>query len=217
MSVLAKQAAYLGYSGIVAIEQWHGAGSLDTLKKVAAGIETAELEIFTGAELQPKNTSELIEALEKAKPEADMIIVSGADPATNLAACNDPRVNLLLPNLERPDGGLDYSCFEAAARNGVAIGLCFRNALVTFRKQRANLLVRLADVVRSAQAARAQLVLVSGATSVWEMRDPRELIGLANILGMELPNAFAAMSDNPLHIIERKHDIAKPTQGGINP
>lgn len=165
VSELAKQALLLGYSGIVVIEPWHGVGSLQNLKKEVTAERTAELEVLAGVELQPKTPAELGETLELARPEAGLIVVSGGDLAVNRAACEDQRVDLLLPNMDRPDGGLDASCYEAATKSGVAVGLCFRNALITFRKQRSTLLGRLAIIVNSAQVTRTQLVAISGARS----------------------------------------------------
>jgi RNase P/RNase MRP subunit p30 len=45
------------------------------------------------------------------------------------------------------------------------------------------------------------MVICSGAQSVWDMRAPRDLISIANVLEMDIGKAFLSMSSVPLEII----------------
>ncbi len=207
---LARQALLLGYSGMAVIEPWGSPVDLSDLKADADRLKTQEFDIAVGVELQPKSVTELTEAVERLKDERVLMMVSGGDPAINRAACENPHVSVLAPHLDQQESGLDVPIMEAAARNGVAIELRFRHVLVALRRQRAALLGRLSGIIAAAEKARAPVIVTSGASSVWEMRDPRELIGLANVLGMELPKAFAAVSDNPLHIMEKGKERGGP-------
>lgn len=49
----------------------------------------------------------------------------------------------------------------------------------------------------------AHVILGSGARSKWDMRDPRELIALGTVIGMELNKAFDSMSTIPEQMIEK--------------
>lgn len=200
---LAKQAQFLGYSGIAVLEPWVSRESLDRLKSESKALKSVDFGVFAGIELQPKSVIEMSEAVEKLKDEPVLIAVSSADPEVCKFACENPRVDVLSVQPEQQDA-LGMYALEAAAKNGTAIDICFRHVLVALRRQRAALLRRMEDNIHAAQLAKAPITVSSGASSVWEMRDPRELIGLANILGMELSHAFATVSDIPQHVIAKR-------------
>jgi ribonuclease P/MRP protein subunit RPP1 len=203
---LARYAELLGYSGIVVCDVWQGPEKLATLKAELARVQTqTKVELLLGAEISANTPSELSTILDSVRPQVAVVAVNGGTFAINQAACNDSRVDMLLhPELSRPDPGLDEACIAAAARNGVSIALDFRQVLYSYRRQRSALLQRMTANVKLAIASRAPLVVVSSAQSVWDMRDPRELIALASVLGLDFARSFATLSDAPARIVERR-------------
>jgi len=203
---LTRYAELLGYSGIVVCDVWQGPEKLAVLKAELARVQAqTKVELLLGAEIAVNSPSELSTALDAVRSLVPIVAVSGGTFAINQIACNDSRVDLLLhPELGRLDPGLDEACIAAAARNGVAIALDFRQVLYNYRKQRSALLQRMTANVKLAVASRAPLVVVSSAQSVWDMRDPRELIALASVLGLDFARSFATLSDAPARIVERR-------------
>jgi RNase P/RNase MRP subunit p30 len=106
------------------------------------------------------------------------------------------------PSLNRTDNGLDEVCLNAAAANNVAVEINFREVLNSYRRQRSIILNNLATNVRLCSALRVPLIVASGAQSTDDMRDPRELISLANLAGLDISRSFAALSDVPAGMIE---------------
>ena len=51
------------------------------------------------------------------------------------------------------------------------------------------------------------MIICSGAVSKWDMRDPRQLIATGNVLGLELNEAFDALSTTPLQLIQKNKKI----------
>jgi len=49
----------------------------------------------------------------------------------------------------------------------------------------------------------APIIVTSGALSKWELRGPRELAALANLLGLDLGKAIETVSTTPAGIIEK--------------
>lgn len=203
LSELAEQALLLGYSGIVVLEPWGSIEALDRLKSESKALKGTDFGVFAGIDIQPKSVVEMSEAIEKLKDEPVLITVSSGDPEVCKFACENPRVDMLSIQPDQREM-LGFSALEAASRNGIAINFCFRHVLVALRRQRAALLRRMEENISAAQLAKAPITVSSGASSVWEMRDPRELIGLVNVLGMELSHAFATVSDIPQHIIQKR-------------
>lgn len=215
---LASMAERLGWAGVAIADSWAGPERLKYLKdSIAAAQQQFKLELIPAVTLRPKEVPELKAQLDEVRPLVPVVNVAGGDYNINRAACEDSRVDILVhPELNRPDSGLDDICLTAAAANGVAIGISFNTLLRGIRKARARALQNIATNIGLAAAFRVPIVVVSGAQSKWELRDPRQLIALATVLGAELPHAFAAAADVPAGIIERnKKKLAGTLVGGV--
>lgn len=201
---LARFAKELGFAGITICDKFE---SVEKLRLAKDEMKNAEreigIEIYPGVSIEAANPIDMKQMLSKVREHALIVAVSGGSYAMNRAACEDSRVDILFhPELGRNDSGLDAICMNAAAANNVAIGIDFRNILYSFRRSRGTLLANLATVLKLAEHSKVRVVVCSGANSIWEMRDPRELISIVNVLGMELGKSFQCLSDIPSAMVE---------------
>ncbi|MFQ6009846.1 MAG: ribonuclease P protein component 3 [Candidatus Aenigmatarchaeota archaeon] len=202
---LAMFAEQLGFSGIVICDKFE---SLEKIREMKEHIEKAkkevDIEIYPGVEIEAKNPLELKQLLSRVREHVLVVAVHGGSYAINRAACEDSRVDVLChPELGRIDSGLDAVCMKASAANDVAIQVNFRNILYSYRRSRSALLANMAMNVRLANELNAKTIICSAAQAKWDMRDPRELISIMNVLGTELSKAFYSLSDVPAGIIEK--------------
>ena len=202
---IAKFAEQLGFSSIVICDVWQGMGKLRELKeKITEAQKLVKVEILPGAKIQARNIGELKRALEQVREQVVLVAVAGGDYEINRAACEDSRVDLLAhPEFNRRDNGLDEVCLHAASKNDVAIEVNFRELLSTYKRTRTYNLEKIATNIRLCQNLGVKIVASSGAQSAWEMRDPRELVSIVNILGVEFGSSFATVSDIPNAIIDK--------------
>ena len=200
---LAEFAKKLGYAGIAICDNFQG---FEKLRQQKAEIEQIkDIQILLGVEIQPRTKEELKQLVEQVRPEVSVLCVHGGDYQINRAACEDSRVDILAhPELGRIDNGLDEACLNAAAKNSVAIQINFREILYSYRKPRSYIFGHIATNIRLCTELNAPLIICSGAQSIWDMRDPRELIAIANVLGLELSRAFFSVMNIPEQIIERR-------------
>ena len=202
---IAKFAEQLGFSSIVICDAWESPQKLQELKeKIAEVQKLVKVEIIPGVKIEAGTISELKRSIEQAREKAVIIAVAGGDYEINRAACEDSRVDFLAhPEFNRRDNGLDEVCLHAASKNDVAIEVNFRELLSTYKRTRTYNLEKIATNIRLCQNLGVKIVASSGAQSAWEMRDPRELVSIVNILGVELGSSFATVSDIPNAIIDK--------------
>lgn len=202
---LAQQAKALGWSGIAITDNWQGIEKLKQMKEHCAAAQKAVgIEVWPGIKIQADDKSELARLIGLVRDQIHVLIVHGGNYEINRAAVSDARVDILAhPELGRFDNGLDDVCAHLAAENNVSIEINFRQVLSSYRKLRSKILEQMAENIRLAAAFRAPIIVCSGAQSIWEMRDPRQLIAVANVLGQDLAKAFASASDIPAQIIEK--------------
>lgn len=192
----------LGYSGIAVCDIFRDVDAIERAKAQIASV-SADIEIYNGVIIQAKTVGEMKEILTKVREKVAVVVVSGGDYMINRAACEDPRVDVLLhPEFGRYDSGLDEPCMDLARVNNVAIGIGFREILESYRKQRSYLLQSLSKNIELCRKYKTPIVLTSGAQSVWDMRSPRDMVSLANVLGMDIASAFSAVSSTPFGMID---------------
>ncbi len=206
---MVRFAEKLGYSGIVICDSYQGKEKMSELKKAIKEVET-EIDVYPGVNIQAKDVNELKEIINKVREKVLVVIVSGGKYEINRAACEDPRVDILAhPELGRIDSGLDQVCLEAATRNNVAIQINFREILYSFRRPRSYVLNHITKNIRLANHFRTPVIICSGARAIWDMRAPRELVSIANVLGLDLGKAFLGVTSVPQQILENNKKVLR--------
>jgi ribonuclease P/MRP protein subunit RPP1 len=216
---LAKFAEELGFSSIVVSDVWAGPEKFAEAKvAIDEAAKNVGIEVIQGVKIVAANANELRHLVDRAREKASVVAVAGGSYQINRAACEYSKVDLLChPSLGRTDCGLDEVCLNAARENNVAVELNFREVLHSYRRMRSLILLNMASNIKLCEELRVPLVVASGAQTVEDMRDPRELISIANILGLELSKAFGTVSDVPLSIIDvnRRKLLDKITTEGV--
>jgi ribonuclease P/MRP protein subunit RPP1 len=202
---IAKFAKDLGYSGIALCNEWESTEKLDKLKEKIAKVK--DVEIYLGVTITTKNPDELRKIIDKVREKVMILIVRGGDFAINRVACENPKVDMLAhPELGRIDIGLDETCLKKAAENNVAIQVSFREIINSYRKPRSYIFNHIATNLRLADKFNTPIIICSGAQDKWEMRGPRELVSVLNVLGLDLGKAFASVTSTPQNIVEKNRD-----------
>ncbi|MBU5575254.1 MAG: RNase P subunit p30 family protein [Candidatus Aenigmatarchaeota archaeon] len=192
----------LGLSCIAITDNFESLEKLNEIKKAISEIKS-NVEVIQGVYITAQTPQEMKQKIDKVRNLVPLVIVAGGDYQINRAACEDSRVDILAhPELNRHDNGLDETCLNAAAENNVAIEINLRQILTSYRKIRANILHYMSINAELTQKFNVPLIVCSGAHSKWEMRDGRELISIANLLGLDIPRAFESATSIPEKIIE---------------
>jgi len=199
---IARFAEKLGYSGIAICDNYQGIKKLNELKRMIKEVKTS-VELLPGVAILTKDKNELKTALNKVREKVVIVIVHGGNYQINRTVCEDSRVDILAhPELGRPDSGLDRACLNLATENNVSIQINFREILYSFRKPRSYVFNHITKNIKLCNEYKTPMITCSGAQSVWDMRGPRELVSIANVLGLELGRAFASVTSVPQSIVE---------------
>lgn len=89
-----------------------------------------------------------------------------------------------------------------AAKNNIAVELCFKELETTAGYHRAKVLTHLYTTVNLAQKYHTPLVITSGATSALEVKPPRTLVAFGKVLGLDYQEAKACIWNIPKKILE---------------
>lgn len=201
---LAKFAEKLGYTGIGICDHFQGLAKLKEQKKEIQKIQkNTNIEIFLGTEIQPNTPQELDKIVRKIRKQVLIVVAHGGFYNINRTACQNSMIDILAhPELGRMDNGLDEFCIREAIKNNVAIQINFREILYGYRKPRMYILSHISENIRLCNELKAKMISCSGAQTIWDIRDPRALASITNILGLELGKSLESISITPERIIK---------------
>jgi len=199
---IAEMAEKLGLSVVAITDNFE---SLEKVKEIKAAIAQVKssVELIQGVYITAATPQEMHQKIDKVRNLVPLVIVAGGDYQINRAACEDSRVDILAhPELQSFSNGLDEPCLQAAAANNVAIEINFHELLLSYKRSRAAILKKMMTNVDLCQKFKVPFVVCSGAHNIYEMRDGRELVSIATILGADLPKAFDSVTTIPERLIE---------------
>ncbi|MBD3155292.1 MAG: PHP domain-containing protein [Candidatus Aenigmarchaeota archaeon] len=197
----ADRAKVLGYKGICISEHFRSKKQMEKLKEECKKItKSSEVEVFLG--FQARNLKEL-RKLSDLRREYDVLLVKGGTLNLNRKAVETPEVDLLLhPEFERRDSGFNHTMAKLAKENKVAIEINFREILLSSKNTRAHIIHNISNNVKLCKKYKAPLIICSGAFSHLQMKDPKVLISMGKLLGLELNEAKKSLSEVPEGIIK---------------
>lgn len=206
---LASRAKLLGFSGICFSEYFKNKNEIQKLKeKILQVKKSIGINIFLGFEA--RNSHEL-DKLIKIRKEFDVLLVRGYDLELNKMAVNCSEVDILThPELNRKDSGFNHIMAKEAARNNVAIEVNFRNILLSSKATRSLILHHIIKNIKLCKKFKVPIIINSGAISHWQLRDPKILISMGKLLGLELNEAKIAITKTPAMIIKQINERRSP-------
>ena len=198
---IAKRAKLLGYKGICFTTYLDDKNKIKKTKEIVSKLsKQIGIDIFIGFEA--RNTSEL-DKLIKLRREYDVLLVKGSDLLLNRKAVETKEVDILThPEYNRRDSGFNHVMAQLAAENNVAIEINFREILNSSKNTRANIMHKIKTNVEICKKYKAPIVISSGSVTHWQLKDPKILISMGCLLGLELKEAKKTISEIPENIIK---------------
>ena len=167
----------------------------------------SQVELASRIDLAPRNQQELMDQLNRYR--RSYVVVSVTCTSKNVArqAAKDHRVDIL--RFPRGDGSpawMDRQQAQLAAGSHCLYEVDAQELMI---RDPARLEAALALIRRELGNARGHgvpVVLSSGARSPQEMRDPRSMASLMDLVGVGEEEALGMVSDTPWGLVERNRD-----------
>jgi len=198
---IADRAKLLGFKGICFATYFKDKHKIKTLRKKAFEIsKKMGIDIFIGMEAR---TTDQLNRLARLRKEYDVLLVRGSDLDLNRRAVQTKEVDILThPELNRKDSGFNHTMAKLAAQNNVAIEINFREILLSSKNTRSHIMHKISENVRLCKKYKTPIIICSGAVSHWQLRDPKIIISMGCLLGLDLDKAKKAISEVPERIIK---------------
>ena len=127
--------------------------------------------------------------------------VRGGELSLNQAIVRKKGVNVLLDPVGQTKE-FDTAVGQIAKDYGVYIGISLRNIIETKRTMRPRLLANVRSTMGICRKMKNDLIIVSGAKSLYEMRAPQDLAAIGYLFGLTNAQSLWAVSENPRALLE---------------
>jgi len=196
----ARRAKTLGFRGICFAVYHKDRKQVDRLKKRATEVsKKTGIDIFIGLEA---TTLEELKKLINIRKNYDLLLVGGTNLELNRKVVQTKEVDILAhPEYNRKDSGLNHVMAKLAAKNQVAIEINFREILLSSKNTRSHIMHHIQKNVKLCKKYKTPIIISSGAVSHWQMKDPKILISMGCLLGLELNQSKKALSKTPENMI----------------
>jgi len=187
---MAATAADCGFGGIVVRN--HGGERAEYDADAIA--ERYGVDVVDGVEIRAADTSRAGGYLGSHRPERTVVLVHGGDPAINRFAVENARVDVLAHPMAG-DGDVNHVIAEAAAEHGVALEVDLSPVLRASGGRRARAIADLRKLRELIDHAGAPYVVSADARSHLQVRAPRELVAVGEVVGFDREAIEAGMAE----------------------
>ena len=161
------------------------------------------MQISRRIDLSPSTPTSLLSNLRRFRGMFDVIAVLCRSKSVARQAAKDHSVDILQFPLHLSRNPFDAAEAELASGSNAALEI---DAVQLVRAQPITLphnFTRIRQSIETAKQFDIPIVVSSGATSVYDLRSPRDLASLIQLLGLSEEQALNALSETPMAIIQR--------------
>ena len=156
-----------------------------------------------GINILNANSNEIRKITNRYRDKSNYISCLGGDLKINRNVCENYRVDVLSrPYYKRRDSGMNHVLAKEAARNNVAIELCFRDILNNYLKYRANVISSFKEILMFHRKFKFPLILTTDSKSVYDVRSTRDIVSFFRSIGFTDKEIYNGFYYYPKQILE---------------
>lgn len=190
---MVRQLDKYGYGGCVILnhsDKWFPSPDIELPKG---------FRLFWGVEIRTSSVGELVKLVGKFRSRVDLLAVHGGNEMVDRAALDEKKVDMLAH-----PGRMNHIMMKLAAQKEIAIEFNLFDMINRDGKIRSRSLFTMRENLKLARKYNVQAVLTGGASSIYDVRAPMEIIALAKLIGMTELEAKAGLSFAPEDLLERR-------------
>ena len=173
----------------------------DTYRNRKSNLNHAEISM--GINILNANSNEIRKITNRYRDKSDYISCLGGDLKVNRNVCENYRIDVLSrPYYKRRDSGMNHVLAKEAARNNVAIELCFRDVLNNYLKYRANVISSFKEILMFHRKFCFPLILTTDSKSVYDVRSTRDIVSFFKSIGFTEREIYNGFYYYPKQILE---------------
>ena len=171
-------------------------------------------DISMGINIVAKNQNEARKIANKFRSKSNYISCLGGDLKLNRGICENVKMDVLSrPYYKRHDSGMNHVLAKLAAKNNVAIELCFRDILNQHLKYRANAIASFKEILKFHRKYNFPIILTTDTKYLYDVRTTRDIVAVFKSIGFTNEEIYKGFYHYPKEILnfnkQRKNIIVQ--------
>lgn len=165
--------------------------------------ESTKLNLYHGIVIDETNPQLLRKEVQRHYRKVDLIMANGGDNNLNRIICETPQIDIINhPYRNKRNSGLNHVLGKLLKENNISVNINFRDILEHRGFFRARIINQINQLLMLQRKYGFRCLLSSGSESFYDVKSPKSMLLLSQLLDMDMDYAKKCISCNPEEIIE---------------
>jgi ribonuclease P/MRP protein subunit RPP1 len=165
--------------------------------------ESTTLDLYHGIVINETNPQLLRKEVQRFFKKVDLIMANGGDEKINRTICETPQIDIINhPYLHKRNSGINHVLSKLLVENNISVNINLNDILQHRGYYKSKILNQINQMLMLQRKYGFRTILSSGSTSFYDVRSPKSMILLSQLMDMNTDYANKCLSDNPKEIIE---------------
>ena len=165
--------------------------------------ESTTLELYHGIVINETNPQLLRKEVQRNYKKVDLIMANGGDEKVNRTISETPQIDIFnRPYLNQRNSGINHVLSKLLVENNIAININYCDILKHRGYFKAKILNQINQLLMLQRKFKFRTLISSGSTSFYDVRSPKSMILLSQLMDMDMNYGQKCISKHPEEIIE---------------
>lgn len=165
--------------------------------------ESTSLELYHGVCIDETNPQILRKHVQRYYKKVDLIMANGNNEKINRSISESPQIDIINhPYINKRNSGINHVLAKFFKENNISVNINIMDILSNRGFYKAKMLNQINQLLMLQRKYDFRCILSSGSTSFYDVRSPRSLILLSQLMDMDMESGKKLISDNPQEIIK---------------
>ena len=165
--------------------------------------ESTDLELYRGIVINETNPNLLRKEVQRNYRKVDLIMANGGDDKINRTICETPQIDIInRPYIDKRNSGINHILSKLVVENNISVNINLVDILKHKGFFRARTLNYINQMLMLQRKYGFRTVISSGSESFYDVRSPKNIILLSQLMDMDIDYAKKCITEHPMKIIE---------------
>ncbi len=165
--------------------------------------ESTNLNLYHGIVIDETNPQFLRKEVQRHYKKVDLIMANGGDSKINRIICETPQIDIINhPYLNKRNSGINHILAKLLKENNISVNINMRDILEHRGFFRARTLTQINQLIMLQRKYDFRCVLSSGSRSFYDVKSPKSMILLSQLMDMDINYAKKCITQYPEEIIK---------------
>jgi len=165
--------------------------------------KSTNLKLYHGICINENNPQLIHKTVQRFYRKVDLIMANGGDTKINRSICEMPQIDIINhPYNNKRNSGINHILAKMLVKNNITVNINLSDILHNHGYYKSRILNQINQLLLLQRKYNFRVILSSGSRSFYDVRSPKAMLILSQLMDMDTDYSIKTISDNPMKIIE---------------